>query len=208
MAESGDLRLVDFAFEGVFELDLATRKVSWYDAEGRAVRALGALIDITSIHEKLEKQARFFSEAEALGHTGSWEHAFGTNVDATDQRRIEAQLRRRVDQQAALADLGLRALRGVDLQELFEETVTVVARHCDTDLVVVAEPSKDDRSLVLLAVEPKSEGQPGEVIHPLSPNAMGMYVMKSNEPVIVRDLKTDPRFHCCPFLLRAKSPAE
>jgi PAS domain S-box-containing protein len=218
------------------------------DARGRAVRAIGALIDVTHSKETealLRKKTRLFSEAESLGRTGSWEHdlvsgeilqteeqrrlffgddptkgarfedyadvvhpddrarvmslhdsllasgapndieyrviwpdgsvhtifgraqvvrddagkpirTFGTNVDVTERRRIEAELQRRVEQQHALAELGLRALRTVDRQELFEEAVRMVVKHCDADVAIVAEPSRVDAGVLVVTAAIKN----------------------------------------------------
>ena len=72
----------------------------------------------------------------------------GTNVDVTAQRAAQEQLARRARQQEALADLGLHALRGGDVQELLDRAARLVVDAFGADLSVIAEVRGTSRSPV------------------------------------------------------------
>ncbi|HEV2761806.1 MAG TPA: ATP-binding protein [Pyrinomonadaceae bacterium] len=63
------------------------------------------------------------------------------------RRRAEAELRRHAMQQAAVAELGQRALWGISLSELTDKAVSVLARRLDAGSAVFWEFSPEDNSL-------------------------------------------------------------
>src|SRR5258708_34857530 len=73
---------------------------------------------------------------------------FGTNRDITERKGAEDELDRRVRQQAVVAGLGLRALRGDGLQALFEEAVVAMASACEGDFAEVMELLPGDTLLM------------------------------------------------------------
>src|SRR5918992_3153214 len=69
-------------------------------------------------------------------------------VDAA-RRRAEAELRRHAMQQAAVAELGQRALWGTDLAGLADNAVSVLARRLDAESAVLWELSTEGHTLAV-----------------------------------------------------------
>ena len=78
--------------------------------------------------------------------------AFGTNVDLTERKQAEAELNRRVRQQAAVAQLGQSALRGDDRPVLFDEALSLIVQTCSVEIAEVAELLENDTLLLRAAV--------------------------------------------------------
>jgi signal transduction histidine kinase len=126
----------------------------------------------------------------------------GTNADVTDQRRAEEQLARRARQQAAVAQLGMSALLGGDMQALFDETVSVVVRTFDVDFCKVMEATPDGSALVMRAgAGPWAPGAVGHATVPVKTAYMGWYALHARSAVVVEDLRTETRFAPCELLL-------
>lgn len=108
--------------------------------------------------------------------------------DLSDQSRV------RVQQQAVVADLGVYALAGADLQPLMDEAVRQVAKTLDMDYCKVLEllPSGDE--LLLKAGVGWKEGLVGRGIVGTDHDSQAGYTLRSKEPVIVRDLPSESRF--------------
>src|SRR5229473_113137 len=127
---------------------------------------------------------------------------FGTNRDISERKGAEDELDRRVGQQAVVADLGLRALRGDGLQVLFDEAVACVAAVFDVELGMVMEALPDGGTLKMRAgAGPWREGAVGNATVTAANGFMGFYAMRAREPVVVADLASETRFLPCPLLL-------
>ena len=81
-------------------------------------------------------------------------------VEISDRKAEEALRLRQTRQQAAVAELGVRASRGRDAVALMEEAVAVVSRTLEVELVAVAELVEDGSRLLLRA---GTGWAPGEV---------------------------------------------
>jgi len=122
--------------------------------------------------------------------------------DITERQRAEDELDRRVRQQAVVAEMGLRALRGDGLQALFVETVASVAAALDVELCALMEAQPEDGTLKMRAgAGPWKEGAVGNTTLPSTSGFMGFNAMSAKEPVVVADLASETRFLPCPFLL-------
>jgi PAS domain S-box-containing protein len=114
-------------------------------------------------------------------------------VDLSARRAAEETLRDVARQQAAIADLGRRALEGIPPDALLDETARLVAQVLDVELVEVVELTGDD----LLAMRAGAGWQPGIVgatTTPTSAATPAAAALRANEPLIVADLAADPRF--------------
>jgi len=117
------------------------------------------------------------------------------------QHRAEEGLQTRVRQQAAVADLGQYALRGCDLDALFERAVESVSEGLDTEYSKVLEyrPANDD--LLLRAGSGWQSGLVGEASVEAGEESQAGYTLQTEEPVVVEDLRTESRFSGPPLLL-------
>lgn len=128
--------------------------------------------------------------------TGKPLRQFGTNADITDRKRAETELGRRVRQQAIVAELGLRALRGDSLQSLFEVAVAAMPEACEIDFAEVMEWLPGDRLLMRAGL-----GWGPEVVGSTlrADETQCGYALKHGEAVVVPDLPREQRFSVAPM---------
>ena len=112
-----------------------------------------------------------------------------------NRMRAEDNLRIRVLQQAAVADLGQLALKGGDLGGLMDEAVCLVSQTLGAEFCKILEFSPDRKSLVLRAGVGWKKGLVGHASVGSDVQSQAGYTLKSGEPVIVEDLRLEKRFH-------------
>ena len=117
------------------------------------------------------------------------------------QRRAEAGLESRMEQQSALAALGKQALSGCELQTLFEETVELVSATLGTEYSKVLEYRPDSSDLLLRAGVGWQDGLLGTATVGAGLDSQAGYTLKTEEAVVVDDLRTEDRFSGPPLLL-------
>jgi PAS domain S-box-containing protein len=122
--------------------------------------------------------------------------------DVTDRRRAEEALQFRVRQQAAVAELGRRALGGRDLAGLLDEAAAVVAQTLAVEYTRVLERLPDVGALRLRAGVGWAAGTVGQATVPGGCGSLAGYTLASRGPVVVEDLREETRF-AVPDLLRA-----
>jgi PAS domain S-box-containing protein len=120
--------------------------------------------------------------------------------DVTRGQLAVEQVRAGARYQAAVAHLGQRALEGVDLDELLDQAVAMVAGAMGLELVDVRQlaPETDGimvRAAVGLDVMDGASEQAGQ-------GTQAGYVLASSDPVEVSDLAADDRFAPSSLLLR------
>lgn len=115
-------------------------------------------------------------------------------------KQIEQELNTRLRQQEVLAELGQRALTTTSLDDLFDETVQVVARTLGVDYCKVLELLPDGEELLLRAGVGWKEGYVGKATVGAERHSQAGFTLLSNEPVLVDDLDTEKRFSGPPLL--------
>jgi diguanylate cyclase (GGDEF)-like protein/PAS domain S-box-containing protein len=121
--------------------------------------------------------------------------------DGAERKRAESSLNVRARQQAALAELGQRALVGADLTALFNDAVALVAETLNVEFCEALELMPDGRALRLRAGAGWRAGMAGCTNVGVGMESLAGYTLFSNQPVIVDDLRTETRFQG-PALLR------
>jgi PAS domain S-box-containing protein len=104
----------------------------------------------------------------------------------------------RLRQQAAIAELGQRALAAVPLAELLEEAVAVAARELGTEYASILELNPDGHDLTVVAGFGWPEGVVGATVSGDESLASG-YALKADDTVIVEDYATERRFGPSPI---------
>ena len=118
----------------------------------------------------------------------------GVLYDITERKRNEREAERRAAQQAAVAQLGERALTGADLQALMEDTAAFIAapegvgRSCVWEL-----DEEEEGKLVLRALAGMGEA-PREASLPAGRGSPAGVAFASGQPVTVGDWSTEARF--------------
>ena len=120
--------------------------------------------------------------------------------DISIRKAAEDALESRARQQAAVAELGQLALGNLPLQALMERAVCVVEETLSAELCKILELLPDGGELLLRAGVGWDDGLVGHGIVGADLDSQAGFTLLSDEPVIVRDLKTETRFDGPPLL--------
>jgi len=113
--------------------------------------------------------------------------------DITKHKQAEEKIRQ-LRQQAAVAELGVRALSESDLQAILDEAVALVALTVGVEYCKVLELLRGGDELLLVAGVGWNEGLVGNATVEAGLDSQAGYTLLSDEPVIVEDLHTEGRF--------------
>ncbi|MDQ1501751.1 MAG: hypothetical protein QOI86_5091 [Actinomycetota bacterium] len=114
--------------------------------------------------------------------------------DIAERRRAQEDLEQRARQQAVVAELGLRALSGGDLQSLMDDAVALVARTLDADYAKVNELRPGGEELLIRAGFGLRNGALQNETEASGRGSQVGYTLLSGEPVVAEDLATEGRF--------------
>jgi PAS domain S-box-containing protein len=119
----------------------------------------------------------------------------GVGRDITETRHTEADLKTRVEQAAALAQIGQRALIGTDLTPLLNEVCTLVSQMMNVEICFITEILPDHRRLFRASVG-LGEGAVGEQFEGISLTEISELTL----PLVIPDLRAETRFKVHPLL--------
>jgi PAS domain S-box-containing protein len=125
----------------------------------------------------------------------------GYSMDITRQKQAEGELQARARQQAAVAELGQRALIETRLSALMDQAVALVSQTLEVGYCKILELLPDGGALLLRAGVGWREGLAGQVTLNVKPTSQMSYTLYTSEVVIVEDLRTETRFKGDPLLL-------
>jgi diguanylate cyclase (GGDEF)-like protein/PAS domain S-box-containing protein len=123
----------------------------------------------------------------------------GVMSDITETKLAEAELERRVGQQAAVARLGEHALEGASTFDLMQEAVRAVAELLDVEFAAVLELQPDRDAFEVRC----SYGVPAHETKATIPGgkrSQAGYTILSGRPVTLRDLAREQRFTPSPIM--------
>jgi PAS domain S-box-containing protein len=126
--------------------------------------------------------------------TGKTYAVGGISTDITDRKRAEEALQARARQQAAIAELGRRALAVGDLGQLMDEALILAAETLEVELAEVFEVQFGDAALLMRAGLGWQDGQVGRATVPGGSASQAGYTIATGEPVIVHDHAAETRF--------------
>jgi PAS domain S-box-containing protein len=181
--ESDEQRLKDEeAFKSVL------RGTPLFNYETRHVRKDGGPVDLSVNAIVLHDES-----GAVLGATG-------TATDVSDRKRSEMR-------QAAVAELGRRALEGVGVAEVTEAAVSLVAETLGVEYAHVLELTTGGDQLKLYAEVGWPPGSAGRLMPAEPESSQAAYAIQLDGPVIVEDFRDEQRFERPPALaeLRARS---
>ncbi|MCE8422610.1 MAG: PAS domain S-box protein [Candidatus Methanoperedens sp.] len=151
-----------------------------------------------------EQEAQFLTKSGEIldglvsGETfsmGEEMHILTIIRDITRRKLAEEALAVHTRQQETIANLGQIGLKGMELQELFDEAVKQIARALKVELCKVLELVPDKSALLLRAGVGWKEGLVGHATVGIGLVSQAGFTLQSKEPVIVEDLSTETRFH-------------
>ncbi|MXV61904.1 GAF domain-containing protein [Natronorubrum sp. JWXQ-INN-674] len=135
----------------------------------------------------------------ALGSVGG----LGVGIYDGRAKTQTRQLKRRANQQDAVADLGQLALETDDLDDLMYEAVRKVADALDNDYCKVLDLDPENEELLLRQGVGWKDGIAGEAtVSSVEADSQAAYTLATSHPIVVEDLETETRFSG-PDLLRS-----
>jgi PAS domain S-box-containing protein len=114
--------------------------------------------------------------------------------------KVEELLEERVRQQAAVAEISRRALEGIELSALMDQTAVLVTQTLGVEFCKILELSPNKQTLLLRAGAGWKEGCVGVATVSAGAKSQAGYTLLSKTPIIVEDLKTETRFSGPPLL--------
>src|SRR5205085_3902942 len=144
-----------------------------------------------------------FIDVEIVSHTLTFAGRSAELVlamDVTERKRAEEELKARARQQAAVAELGQRALSGTDLDALMDEAASLVTRMLGVKYCKILELLPEGDALLLRAGVGWKDGYVGRATVGAGLNSQAGYTLLSSEPVVVEDLSAETRFNGPPLL--------
>jgi PAS domain S-box-containing protein len=105
----------------------------------------------------------------------------------------------RHQRQRAVADLGQEAIRAVGLTELMDKAAAVAAETLGSDFSTVAALLADRNEFRLVSGVGWKDGLVGTILS--AAGTPGRYMLSSDEPLLVSDLRSDARFEQRQYLL-------
>jgi PAS domain S-box-containing protein len=127
------------------------------------------------------------ADGEFLGY-------IATAIDVTERRRATQELATRATQQAAVAEMGQRALVTQQPAELLDTAVTLVARVLDVEMCTVLELLPGGRAFVVRAGAGCRPGVVGHTQVPAGRDSQAGYTLLVDGPVVCDDVHAETRF--------------
>ncbi|HEY9666007.1 MAG TPA: PAS domain S-box protein [Coleofasciculaceae cyanobacterium] len=185
--------------EGVTE----TVVVPLHDEKGKLIAAIAVNRDITErkLTEAALRQA--YDELEVRVQKRTME-LFKANeelrVENAERKRVEAELKTRARQQAAVAELGQQALAGKPVVTLMNQAVALIAQILGIEYCKVLELLPDGKTLLLRVGIGWREGVVGTTTLSVRPDSQSGYTLLSTEPIIVEDFSKEVQLKGTPLL--------
>ena len=145
-----------------------------------------------------EEEARELpTEAHVNGFLQELNHELEQQIAArtVDLQRVERELKTRARQQAVVAELGQFALAGAELSVLMNEACSRVVSTLEAPHCKVLELLPDGKALHLRAGVGWHDGLVGQATVGAGVDSQAGYTLRSSEPIIVEDLRTETRFN-------------
>lgn len=121
-------------------------------------------------------------------------HDANPRGDAVSGATLAETLRWRERQYAALAEIGLLALRQTDIGQVLDVTATRLRDALGADYTKILDPHAGATGLLLRAGDGWPEGVVGNREVPEGAQSQGGYTLEVDQPVIVEDLLAEARF--------------
>jgi len=154
-------------------------------------------------HKTVEFETYFPPSEEWIeAHAYPSEEGLAIYYHAVTERKLaEQEVETRTRQQVAVAELGLRALAGDDLDSLMDVTVACVARTLSVEFSKVMELLPGGEALLTRAGVGWENGVVGSETERAGLGSQSGYTLSSEGPVFSEDLREETRFRPPPTIL-------
>ena len=162
----------------------------------RTMGQLGAIVGLRSNGEEFPIEASI-SKVEVEGHK-----LFTVILrDISYRQHIEQELKARVRHRKVLAELGQAALQKIELPDLMEKSVHLLAEALEVPFTKILQLLPNKRELLVRYGIGWKKGAMGQAVVSANPEtSQAGYTLASPSPVVVEDLRTDNRFNGLPLL--------
>jgi PAS domain S-box-containing protein len=133
--------------------------------------------------------------------TGAPGRVITISRDVTRERETETQLRLRARRQFRIADLGRKALTGMDIPALMSEIVEVVALKLSVPYASILEHRPENRDMIVRAGAGWRTDIIGRTLSDAADASLAGYTLATGAPVMVEDMCRETRVHA-PATLR------
>ncbi|MEQ8473044.1 MAG: CheR family methyltransferase [Marinoscillum sp.] len=114
--------------------------------------------------------------------------------EITELKRLSQRAETREHQSAVIARLGMLALGGMDLQDLMDQTVRLVAHTLDVDYAKILRYQPTDKNFLMISGYGWQGNLVGKATVPDDQDSQAGYTLLTKEPVIVKRLDKERRF--------------
>lgn len=125
----------------------------------------------------------------------------GVNRDISERKKAQRKLESQERRQAALADLGLLALSGLDATTLMQRAIQIVSQTLEVEYCELLELLPEKDGLLLREGFGWKDGVVGNITVALGEGSHAGYTLLKSQPVIIADLAREQRFNPPPSLL-------
>ena len=115
--------------------------------------------------------------------------------EINERKEAQQSLAIREHQQAVIAVMGQLALSGIELQDLFDTVTRRTAETLNVDYCKILELKHDSADLLLRSGVGWKEGLVGKAGVGIGTDSQAGYTLQSRKPVVVEDLRMEPRFN-------------
>ena len=129
-----------------------------------------------------------------LGENNGQKLAMGIASDITDLKETQSELARKLTQQSVVAQLGQLALENSNLQTVFDQTASAVAKALEAEYCEILQLSPDETQLKLISGIGWQPGMVGYAHVDNDLTSQAGYTLASQQPVVVEDLNAESRF--------------
>jgi GAF domain-containing protein len=164
-------------------------------------------LDAAEFSDQDEAIARTLAAQAAVAYENAglyeelYRRAINLEREVAERGKAEVELRKRTDQQAAIAALGQQALAGGELSTLMNVAVAHVVGPLKVEYCQILELQPSQTELVMRAGVGWKPGLVGRATVQAGAETLEGFTLISGEPVIVEDVQSEPRFPGS-FLLR------
>jgi diguanylate cyclase (GGDEF)-like protein/PAS domain S-box-containing protein len=144
----------------------------------------------------------FLDDAVVVRQRGKTPCWHGALYDITDRKRVEAELKLRAAQQAAVARLGEQALEGTPVPELMDRAVATVTETLGVEFGAVLELVPDEQALVVRAGVGLPDEAFGAPVASAGRQSQPGFTLERGSPVVVDDWTAEQRFEKTSILER------
>ncbi len=182
--------------KAAFPIAIIHKAISYqdYTVALTVVQALNNSKSVEEVQANLQ-HTRSMLEKKVLESTTQLRYAIERlRLELDERTQMEQELRVRVSQQAAVAELGQRALAGTDTSVLMAEAASSVAERLKAEYVSILETLPCRSVLLLRAGAGWPSGLVGQATLEIDPDSQAGYTLLSNRPIIVEDFQAEGRF--------------